>query len=512
MNLERTSVIMQKEILKLREQGYSMRKIALMKGICYRTIKKIYQAQDEGLSPCQKPIHNKLLDALDWDYLRCEITERQTPIKVLWEEEKEKHDLDISYSSFTREVKRRIHTNPNTTLRKIYKPGEFSEVDFCNGIPIYEGNQQKNTQLFVLALPFSSFFYAEFIMTQKTADFLSAYANGFHFFGGVTQYSITDNHKAGVIKAHRYDPKVNQTFQDFANHMGFGVIPARAYKPKDKACVERQIGIIQKQFFAAVRNVIFTSLFELNQALKAYLPQILNTEMKREGCSRMAKFQHEKKFLMPLPHSTFVAAEYKQVKVHADCHIQFKHNFYSVPHELVGEQLKARATGKILELFDNTGNSVATHSLLSDKGNYSTKPAHYPKEQYKLQQYDIQVALQQAKRVGPHTFTFVEKLFANQRPKRNLSRVRGMMSVLRLKNPDDTSKYHAQDMENAALLCLKHHKYNYQYFMDYLKYQRVTQSSAASLSPTRSEDLIHLDNQHNSLAQKGGSYDCRSGA
>ena len=423
-------------------------------------------------------------------------------MKVLWQEEKTKHNLQLSYSSFTREVKKRIHTNPATTLRKVYKPGEFSEVDFCNGIPIFENNQKKNTQLFVLALPFSSFFYAEFIMTQKTHDFLAAYANGFHFFGGVTQYSITDNHKAGVTKAHRYDPQVNQTFQDFSNHMGFGVIPARSYKPKDKACVERQIGVIQKQFFATVRNVFFTSLFELNKALKAYLSQILNSEMKRDGCSRMTKFTHEQKFLLPLPQSTFVASEYKQVKVHADCHIQFKHNFYSVPHTLAGEQLKARASGKILELFDNTGNSVATHSLLSDKGHYSTKPAHYPKEQYKLRQYDTQVALQQAKRIGPHMLTFVEKLFANQRPKRNLSRVRGMMSVLRLKNPDNTPKYHHQDMENAALLCLKNNKYTYQYFMDCLKNQRSAQSLKAKLAPNRSEDSLYLDNQHNGLTQK----------
>jgi transposase len=43
-----------------------------------------------------------------------------------------------------------------------------------------------------------------------------------------------------VTKAHRYDPDLNPTYYNFALHCGFGIVPARPYKPRDKAKVKRR--------------------------------------------------------------------------------------------------------------------------------------------------------------------------------------------------------------------------------------------------------------------------------
>ena len=70
------------------------------------------------------------------------------------------------------------------------------------------------------------------------------------------------NAKTGVSKAHRYDPDVNPTYHNFAMHYGFGVLPARPYKPRDKAVVESAVQVAQRWIVAALRHRKFFSLEE----------------------------------------------------------------------------------------------------------------------------------------------------------------------------------------------------------------------------------------------------------
>jgi transposase len=114
-------------------------------------------------------------------------------------------------------------------------------------------------------MPFSSFTFGEFVLDQKQPTFTRAIEHSFHTIGGVPRYAVIDNLKAGVTRAHIYDPDANQAFVEIANHWGFAVLPARPYKPKDKAAVEGGIGLIQRQFYGEVRDCTFYSLNELNE-------------------------------------------------------------------------------------------------------------------------------------------------------------------------------------------------------------------------------------------------------
>ena len=114
-------------------------------------------------------------------------------------------------------------------------------------------------------LPFSSYTFGEFVSDQKLPTFIGVQERMFAYFGGVTPYLVVDNLKSGVHSAPIcYDPDVNPTYCDFANHMGFAVLPARPYKPRDKGSGESTIGVIQRDFFQEVRNRVFYSLSELN--------------------------------------------------------------------------------------------------------------------------------------------------------------------------------------------------------------------------------------------------------
>ena len=96
----------------------------------------------------------------------------------------------------------------------MHQPAEKVEVDFCHGIDIHDKDfkNKRKTYLFVMSLPFSSYVYAEFIFTQKMADFMAAHEKAFRFFGGVT-------------KAHLYDPVINKTFKEYSENTDFRTIP-----------------------------------------------------------------------------------------------------------------------------------------------------------------------------------------------------------------------------------------------------------------------------------------------
>ena len=156
------------------------------------------------------------------------------------------------------------------TIRLDHKAAEKSQIDFCDGLFITDrvtGNKTL-TQFFLGVLPFSSYFFGEFVWDQKLPTFIAVQSRMFAYFGGITPYVVVDNLKSGVHKADLYDPDVNPSYCDFANHMGFAVLPARPYKARDKGAGECHIGVVQRSFFQEVRNRVFYSLHDLNEALR----------------------------------------------------------------------------------------------------------------------------------------------------------------------------------------------------------------------------------------------------
>jgi alkanesulfonate monooxygenase SsuD/methylene tetrahydromethanopterin reductase-like flavin-dependent oxidoreductase (luciferase family) len=95
--------------------------------------------------------------------------------------------------------------------------------------------------------------------------------HAFEHWGGIPGLTVPDNTKTGVIKAHRYDPDLNPTYYNFALHCGFGIVPARPYKPRDKAKVENAVQVAQRWIVAALRHHKFFSLEELNGAIRELL-------------------------------------------------------------------------------------------------------------------------------------------------------------------------------------------------------------------------------------------------
>ena len=292
----------------------------------------------------------------------------------------------------------------------------------------------------------------------------------------------------------------------FSHSYGFRVIPARPYKPRDKANVERQLGIIQQQFFSQVRDEVFTSIHVLNQQLNEYMNNFLRMEMRGSSFSRHDRFQYEKEYLLPLPHNTFCIPEYRIVKVHPDCHIQYNRNFLFCSSQVCGERvLKPGLFEESLSYFDKEGESITSHILFRGRDKFITKQSHYPEEKVALMSFSVQTALERSRQIGPKMLKLTQTLLSGSHPFRYLRRVQGILAPYDPKRSNN--KFDRADMEYAASQCLEHNQHKHSFFMDFAKNSKSLQFQAKArvqAVPKRDESFVYLDKSHKvQLTEKG---------
>lgn len=123
-------------------------------------------------------------------------------------------------------------------MRQTHVAGEKLFVDFAGRTgEVVDGRTGEiiAVQIFVAVLGASSFTYAEAVRSQTLPDWIAAHVRTFSYLGGAARQTVSDNLKAGVVKACFYEPMVNRTYADLARHYGTAIVPARSYKPRDKA-------------------------------------------------------------------------------------------------------------------------------------------------------------------------------------------------------------------------------------------------------------------------------------
>lgn len=436
---DRKSHQLKAQILGLYKKGIGKKRIAQILGISKNTVKGVVRAVDAGptlVVAGKTPSGLGEADwssSIDWEKVREELGHRYATIKCL---HAEFAPSGVDYLRFWRELKRRIPTDlaERARIRFQYKPGQRVEIDYCDGIGITDRKTgtTKKTHLFVGVSSFTDYTFGEFSMTQKREEFIASQDRMHHFFGGVFPYLVVDNLKSGVSQAHIYDPDVNPVYIDYANHMGFAVLPARPRTPRDKPAVEGNIGVIQRQFFAETRNRVFYSLNELNVCFRKYLKRLNGEVMKNYGVTRAERFATEKPLLKPLPTAPFETAEYRTAKVHPDCHIQVEKNFYSVPYRFIGQCVRVRLTPRLLEIFNDDHESIAVHSKLKGIGQFATIDSHYPEQKLATARFDIVLAKREAERSGQEMKKLVESLLAGDQPLRYLRRIQGILRLKKL--------------------------------------------------------------------------------
>lgn len=302
--------------------------------------------------------------------------------QLLWEEYGEQHGAQAyGYTQFCVRYNQ-WQKHLRLSMRQIHRAGEKMFVDYCGktvSIINAATGEASEAQIFVAVLGASNYTFAEATASQKMEDWIGSHTRAFAFFGGVPQLVVPDNLKAAVTRACRYEPLLNQTYAEMLRHYSTVALPARPYKPRDKAKVEAAVGVVTRWILARLRHQQFFSLFELNLAIRRLLDDLNDRAFKRLPGTRRSQFAAlDKPALQPLPADPYEYAEWRKARVGIDYHIEVDRHFYSVPAALVKRQIEVRLTAKTLECFA-AGKRVAVHVRSHQPGSHSTQAEHMPK-------------------------------------------------------------------------------------------------------------------------------------
>lgn len=425
-----------KEVLRLKWAcGLSNRRIARSCGIARPTVSEyLRRARAAGLSwPLPDEIDENTLEQLlfppavslppaaravpDWSVVHRELKRKGVTLFLLWQEYKATHLREgYQYSRFC-QLYRAWTGKVDCVMRQSHRAGEKLFVDYAGQtISIVEPTtgESREAQIFVAVLGASNYTYAEATWTQGLPDWIGAHVRTFAFLGGVVEVIVPDNLRAGVSQAHRYEPDLNPTYQAMADHYGVAVIPARVRKPRDKAKAEAGVQVVERWILAALRHRRFFSLSELNQAIKALLFDLNQRPFKKLPGSRQSLFEAlDKPALKPLPTTAYEYAEWKQVRVNIDYHVEVNGHYYSVPYQLVKHTLDVRVTATTVECF-HKGKRVASHRRSHLKGRHSTVAQHMPTAHQRYLEWTPARLIGWARKTGPATAEVIERILTSR--------------------------------------------------------------------------------------------------
>jgi transposase len=338
----------------------------------------------------------------DWAVVHRDLRRPNVTLALLWDEYWTAATDGFGYSWFC-DLYREWAGRLKPTLRQVHTAGERVFVDFAgHAMEVIDGatGEIRRAEVFVGVLGASSYTFAEATWTQSLPDWIAAHVNMLAFIGGVPRQIVSDNLKAGITKACFYEPTVNRTYADMASHYGTAVIPARPYKPRDKAKVEVGVQVVQRWILARLRNRRFFSLAELNQAIHELVDQLNDRPMRGWGTTRRALYEQiDRPELQQLPSTPYEYANWKRCRVNLDYHVEIEKHFYSVPYRLLREEVEARITAKTVEIF-HRGKLVATHLRSLRQHRPTTLAEHMPSSHRRYRDWTHERILREAATVG----------------------------------------------------------------------------------------------------------------
>ena len=390
-----------------------------------------------------------------WTDVHMELKKKSLTKQLLWEEYKTGRPDGYQYSAFCShfgEWEARLQLS----MRQEHRAGEKLFIDFSgDGIEIIDPKtgEVRVAKLFVAVLGASSLTYVEPVLAEDLPNWTQCHVNALLFYGGATAIWVPDNLKAGVTKPDAYEPELNPTYANLAQHYGVAVIPARVRRPKDKAKVEVGVLLAQRWIIAALRKRQFFSLAEVREAVKPLVEKLNSRPMRRLKKSRRQLFEEiDQPALKPLPAREWEFAEWKQTKVGFNYHVEFKEHSYSAPHALAQRAIELRATACTVEVLLD-GLRVASH-VRDDSPGYTTLKEHMPRAHRDYAEWDPPRLISWATKVGAGTAALVEGIMS-RRPHVQQG-FKACMGVMSLRNT-----YKDDRLEAACMRAVRMNAFSY---------------------------------------------------
>lgn len=400
----------------------------------------------------------------DYSWIHRERSRVGVTLDTLHLEYLENHPDGYRYTAFCDRYRRWLERR-GLTMRQVHVAGDKMFVDYSgkrSEIVDAHTGEVKPVELFVAVLGASNLTYAEASETQQGPDWIASHIRALEFFGGVPKAIVCDQLKSGVTRACRYEPEVQRTYEDLATHYGTTVLPARPYKPRDKAKVEAAVLVVQRWILARIRNEIFHSLASLNARIRELVDEMNARVMRRYGKSRRELFESiERAALAPLPSSRFVYATWKKATINLDYHLVFDEHYYSVPFSHVHEEVWVRATATTIEVLLR-GRRIASHSRSHVRGGYTTSKEHMPSSHRAQAEWTPSRILAWAQTTGPNVRALCETILVERRhPEQGF---RSCLGILRL-----GKRYGAERLDAACERANRVHARSYRHVESILK-------------------------------------------
>ncbi len=472
MGAERLPMRQIREILRLRhEGGLHHRAIARACGVGVGTVSEyLGRAERAGLGWPLPPeldeaaLEGRLFPSLepgrervapDVVQIHQELKRVGVTLHLLWEEYREVHPHGYGYSQFC-ELYRRFERKLKPSMRQPHRAGEKTFIDFSGKRPHLidrKTGEEIPVELFVAALGASCYTYAEATPSQKLHDWVGAHTRMLEYFGGSTKIWVPDQLRSAITQPCRYEPGVNRSYQELAAHYGAVVIPARPGKARDKAKVESMVLVAQRWVLARLRHHTFFEMGELNRVIGDLLEQLNGRPMQKLGVSRHELWERlDRPALKALPIGRYEVAQWKACRVNIDYHIEVERHPYSVPYQLIHEEVEVRYTSSIIEVYYK-GRRLDSHARRYDH-QPSTKPEHMPSSHRAHAEWTPSRLIHWAEKTGQATGRLVDGILKSRpHPEQGY---RACLGLMRLGN-----RYGAERLEAASARAEHLRSYSY---------------------------------------------------
>lgn len=384
----------------------------------------------------------------------------------IWERYKVDYPDGYGHTQFYKYY--RMYANQVKPVMHIeHKAGDKMYIDFA-GKKLHITNEQtgevKEVEVFAAILGCSQLTYIQAVESQKKEQLIVCCENALHYYGGVPKAIVPDNLKSAVIKSSKYEPVINESFAAFAEHYGLAVIPARAYRPKDKSLVEGAVKISYSRIYAEIEKHVFHSLAQLNEAIAIQLDKHNNMLLSRRNYSRRQLFEEvEREALNQLPAYRFEILEYKSVTVMKNGHVSLaldKH-YYSVPYTHIGKKVKLFYNSERVEIFHNY-ERIATHTRDQRRYKYTTTIEHLASAHRYLSEWTPDKFIREAAAIHEEVKKYIEAILETKaHPEQAYKSCAGILNLQR--------KVGKERLINACKRALSYEVYNYPILLQILE-------------------------------------------
>ncbi len=412
------------------------------------------------------------------DYINKALDKGLTAQRI-WQDLREDYGFGYAYSSVKRFVHLLKKRRPEAAGIMQHPPGKEGQVDFFKGPPTLKPEDGKWHCPWILrvTLSCSRHGYEEAIWNQDRVHFLRAIEHAFIDFGGVPEVLRHDNLKAAIVRACLYDPDISELYASFARHWGFVPLPARPRHPQEDGVAENAGGYVKDN---AIKGRRFDSLDELNAYLRKWNRTI--ARLRIHGTTRKQVYTHflevEKPVLKPLAPDCFGLFEISTRTVHPDGHVQIAGSYYSVPHTLVGQDVRVQWDDRMLRVYAQ-GKCVAVHCR-APAGTFSTRQEHRPAHKPAKEEAYVAGLLAKTEHIGTNALDWA-KAACEERGVRAYRLLQGMISL--------TRNHPKEQVDWACQVALRRRLFRYKVLRRLLE-QAETQSPIQMPTLIQSHEII----------------------